>query len=143
MLWSDFERLGRFLEPWRDFERMHRVLSGRASALSIEFPALNVWVSGDNAVVTTELPGVDPNTIVISVVGKSLTIRGAREPEVLKEGESYHRRERWSGQFTKTIELPFTIDTTRVEAKFIKGVLHINLPRAEADKPRKIAVKSA
>ena len=143
MLWSDFERLGRFLEPWRDFERMHRALSGRTSALSIEFPALNVWVSGDNAVVTTELPGVDPNTIDISVVGKSLTIRGAREPEVLKEGESYHRRERWSGQFTKAIELPFTIDTTRVEAKFIKGVLHINLPRAEADKPRKVDVKSA
>jgi len=56
---------------------------------------------------------------------------------------SYHRRERWHGHFTKTLELPFNIESGKVEAKFLKGVLHISLPRAEADKPRKITVKSA
>jgi HSP20 family protein len=142
MLWSDLERLGRVWDPWREFERMPRVLSRWTSPSTIEFPAVNVWVTGDTAVVTTELPGIDPKAIDISVVGKSLTLRGSRDPEELKQDESYHRRERWSGQFTKTIEMPFNIEGSKVDAKFTKGILQITLPRAEADKPRKIAVKS-
>ncbi len=101
-----------------------------------------MWVSENNAVVTTEVPGIDPNALEISVVKDSLTLRGSRQDEELKEGESYHRRERWSGQFTKTLELPFPVDAGKVEARFAKGVLFISLPRAEADKPRKIVVKS-
>ncbi len=142
MLWQDLERFGRLLYPLQDFERMHRALSRWGSPSSVDFPAVNVWLSGDTAVITTELPGVDPKAIDISVVGKTLTLRGSREPEILKEDESYHRRERWHGQFTKTIELPFSIDAGKVEAGFSGGILHMNLPRAEADKPRKISVKS-
>ena len=142
MLWSDLERLGRFWDPWNEFERMQRALSRWVSPPSAEFPAVNVWVSGDAAVVTTETPGVDPKSIDISVAGKTLTIRGSRNPEDLREGDSYHRRERWSGQFTKTVEMPFPIETNKVEAKFSRGVLHITAPRAETEKPKKIAVKS-
>jgi HSP20 family protein len=130
------------MDPWREFERMHRSFSRWVSPSAIEFPAVNVWVAGDAAVVTTELPGIDPSVIDISVVGKTLTLRGSRTPEEFKGDESYHRRERWHGQFTKTIELPFDIDSGKVDAKYSKGILRISLPRAEADKPRKIAVKS-
>jgi HSP20 family protein len=142
MLWSDLERFGRFMEPWRELERMQRALSRWTSPSAVEFPAVNIWVSGDTAILTTELPGVDAKDIDISVVGKSLTLRGSREPEALKENESYHRRERWHGQFTKTVEAPFDIEAGKVEAKFRKGILSITLPRAEADKPKKITVKS-
>jgi len=142
MLWSDLERLGRFWGPWNEFDRMQRAVSRWASPPSVDFPAVNVWVSGDEAVVTTEIPGVDPKSIDISVVGKILTIRGARNPEELMEGESYHRRERWLGRFTKTVEMPFLIEASKVEANFGKGILQIKTPRAEAEKPRKITVKS-
>jgi len=142
MLWSDLERIGRLIDPWREFERVNRSLSRWVSPSTIEFPAVNVWVAGDTAVVTTELPGIDPSAIDISVVGKTLTLRGSRKPEEFKENESYHRRERWHGQFTKTIELPFDIDSGKVDAQYRKGILRITLPRAEADKPRKISVKS-
>ena len=140
MLWQDLERFGRFSDPWREFDRMQRALAGLSPLSRVEFPAVNVWVSGDNALVTTELPGVEAKSIDISVVGKSVTLRGSREPEILKEGETYHRRERWHGSFTKTIELPFDIETSKVQAKFGKGILSVTLPRAEADKPRKISV---
>ncbi len=142
MLWSDFERFGWTFDPWKEFDRMHRALSRLASSTDIEFPAVNVWVSTDEALLTTEIPGVDPENIDISVVDKTLTIRGSRQPEELKEGETYHRRERWHGQFTKSIEMPFAIESDKVEAKYINGVLQIKLPRAEAEKPRKISVKS-
>jgi HSP20 family protein len=142
MLWSDLERFGLSLDPWRDFERVNRALTGWNAPASVEFPAVNVWVAENNAVVTSELPGVEPENIDISVAGKTLTIRGSRKSEELKEGESFHRRERWHGQFTKTLEMPFSIESGKVEAKFVKGVLNIALPRAEAEKPRKISVKS-
>jgi len=45
--------------------------------------------------------------------------------------------------FTRTFQLPFLVEADRVEAVFDKGVLHISLPRAEADKPKKIAIKAA
>ena len=54
----------------------------------------------------------------------------------------YHRRERSYGSFSRTVQLPFMVDTNKVEASFKNGVLLINLPRAEADKPKKIAIKS-
>lgn len=142
MLWSDLERFGRVLDPWREFESMSRALRRFSSPSTAEFPLVNLWVSEDNAVVTTEIPGIDPRAIEISVVKDSLALRGSRPAEELKEGESYHRSERWHGQFTKTLQLPFPVDADKVEARFAKGVLYIALPRAEADKPRKIAVKA-
>ncbi len=147
MLWTEgFGTFGRGLDPWSEFRRieneMNRVLSRFASPTTNEFPAINMWANGDEARVTTELPGIDPATVDISVMGKTLVISGSREPEETKEGTSYHRRERWYGKFSKTIELPFVTEGDKVEAKFSKGVLTIILPRAEAEKPKKITVKS-
>lgn len=142
MLWSDLERLGSFRDPWREFGRIRRDLSGWSLPSTVEFPAVNVWVSEENAVVTTEVPGIDPKSIDISLVGRSLTLRGSRQPEELKEGETYHRRERWHGQFSKTVALPFNIEGNKVEARFSNGVLSVTLPRAEAEKPRKINIKA-
>lgn len=142
MLWSEWERLGRFFDPWREFERTRRAFSRLSTPTTAEFPAMNVWVTGDHAVVTTEIPGIDLKSLDISVIDDSLTLKGSRKSEDLKEGECYHRRERWEGQFTKTFHLPFRIEAGKVEARFTKGVLYISLPRAEADKPKKISVKA-
>lgn len=137
--------------PWRQIERMQRemdqLLGGFSAAsrsrVAPSFPAINVWLSEEGAVVTAELPGVDAENIDISVVGETLTLTGSRQPAELAEGEKYHRRERGFGKFTRTFQLPFTVEADKVEAKFDKGILHIFLPRAEAEKPRKIAVKTA
>ena len=142
MLWVDLDRLGSLWDPWREFELMRRASARTADLQEAEFPAVNIWTSADNAVLTTEIPGIDPGSLDISVVGDTVTLRGSREPETLKEGDTYHRRERWYGKFGKTIRLPFPIQSDKVEARFSKGVLVVNLPRAEADKPKKIAIKS-
>lgn len=143
MIWSDVNRLGRTWDPWRELDRMQRLFQDLTTPSFAEFPSVNLWSNGNEAVVTTEIPGIDPKTVDISVVGKALTLRGTRQPEALKEGESFHRQERWTGQFSRTIDLPFAVDAGKVEAKFSKGILTITLPRAEADKPRKITVVSA
>ena len=104
------------------------------------YPAMNVWTNEDGAFVTAELPGVAPEDINISVVNETLTVSGTRQRDEV-EGATYHRRERSQGKFTRSFELPFRIEGDQVEASFENGVLHIALPRAEADKPKKITVK--
>jgi len=137
--------------PWREIDRMQREMnqlmqsfpSFSGARVAPSFPAINIWLSEEGAVVTAELPGVKPEDLDISVVGETLTLTGSRQPEELKEGEKYHRRERRVGKFTRTFQLPFTVEANNVDAKFDKGILHIALPRAEAEKPRKISVKAA
>jgi HSP20 family protein len=133
------------LDSVRELQRMqgemNRVFSGIGQSLNREAPPLNAWVGESDAIVAAELPGVDPGNVDISVVGDTLTISGSRDAAPLKEGESYHRQERDYGRFSRTIQLPFHVEATKVEAKYARGILTITMPRAEADKPRKIAVK--
>jgi HSP20 family protein len=106
------------------------------------YPAMNVWVSQDGAIVTAELPGVDPDDIDISVTGDTLTVSGCHNPDLYQEGESYHRKERGCGKFSRSFQLPFQVAPEGVTAGFENGVLNIDLPRTEADKPKKIEVKA-
>ena len=106
-------------------------------------PPLNVWSNEDETIVQAELPGLAADDIDISVVQNTLTLRGSRNPEGLKEGESYHRRERWTGRFVRSLELPFEVENSKVEAEYKHGMLRIRLPRAEQHKPKKITVKAS
>jgi HSP20 family protein len=139
-------RFGRIADPVTDMQRlqreMNRLFSGASELYAHDSPPVNVWRGEDGAIVTAEAPGIDAEKVEISVVGDSLTLSGVREPELLKEGESYHRQERNQGRFTRTLQLPFHVESGKVEARYEKGMLRISLPRAEADKPRKIKIQS-
>jgi HSP20 family protein len=125
---------------------MNRLFAGVAPrrtwpATAPGYPAANVWSNPDGAVATAEMPGVNPDDIDISVVGDTLS--GGRQPDEPGEGATYHRRERRHGRFSRAYQLPFEIDSNQVEATYEKGVLHISLPRAQEEKPKRVAVKSA
>lgn len=143
MFWPEIGRYGRVWSPWREMERLqqdvNRLLS-RESAPT--FPAVNIWASDQDVIVTAEVPGVDPANLDITVAENILRLTGSRKPEELKPGEVSHRRERASGEFTRSFRLPYAVDSGKVEANCEKGVLKVRLPRAEEDKPRKIAIKS-
>lgn len=142
----------RFRTPsvWNEMDRLQREMNrlidnygGQRSRVAAGYPAVNAWTSPDGAVITAELPGVDPESIDINIVGETLTLSGQRELEQLPEGARYHRQERGHGRFVRTVQLPFQVEAERVGAKFDRGVLEITLPRADADKPKKIQVKTA
>ena len=139
MLWTDIDSFG-FLDPWHVFDRLHRTASGSVAPSTSEFPLINVWASGEEAILTSELAGIDPKNVEITVSGKSVILRGTRPAEDTCESDCSHRRERWNGKFSRSLELPFLIDQDKVEAKFSRGVLQLTLPRAQADKPKKIAI---
>lgn len=143
-----------FRQPfnWREWEQMRRDMD-RLFAQSFPlarrtrpsgFPAINVWTNdAEGAILTTELPGINPEDVDISVTGDTLTVNGCCKPDEAPESAQYHRRERARGDFNRTVQLPYTVDTEKVEARVEKGILTIVLPRAEAEKPRQIAVEVA
>jgi HSP20 family protein len=104
---------------------------------------MNIWTDENHAILTAELPGVKAEDIDISVENEMLTLRGNRQQEEPVEGMTYHRRERRCGSFSRTFRLPFQADAGAVEATLEDGILNVVLPRAEADMPRKIAVKAS
>lgn len=146
MVWPEFGRYGRVWSPWREMERlqqdMNRLLSRESTPYSTTFPAVNIWASDQDVIITAEVPGVDPENLDITVAENVLKLTGSRKPEELKPGEVSHRRERVSGEFARTFRLPFAVDSGKVDASCEKGILKVRLPRAEADKPKKIAIKS-
>ena len=136
-LWHEMDRLFTN-QPTRSMPRWN---SGAQWNRAHSYPATNVWTDEDGAVVSAELPGVDPEDIDISVVNDTLTVSGTRKPEEEKEA-SYTLREREHGEFTRTFQFPFQVQGDQVKATLDTGVLHITLPRTEEDKPKKIEVKA-
>ena len=130
-------------DPFQDLYRlqreMNRLSSGYSEAAD-RFPAINLWSKEDEAVVAAELPGVDPKEVDLSVLGQSLTIQGERKAESGIAEESYHRQERTTGAFARTIRLPFEVEADQVKARYENGILRITLPRKESTKPRRIAI---
>ena len=142
--------LRRYYSPFREFERLQQEMnrlfdSSRESVFrrAPSYPAINIWVDEDDAILTAELPGIDPNDLDISVAGETLTLSGECKPEELPEKAQIHRQERGYGSFTRSFQLPFVVDASKVEASYAKGIVKVRLPRTEADKPKKIAVKAA
>lgn len=139
---ADNDLFGSLRDMQRVQSSLNRLLPSGVSNQPAEFPLIDVWTSANGAIVRAELPGVAPEDVDISLVKDTLTLRGSRNREELKEGESRHRQERGYGQFTRSLHLPFSIEGDSVQAKFQNGVLQITLPRAEAEKPRRITVSS-
>ncbi len=102
---------------------------------------LDVYTEGDGYVVEAALPGLDPDAIEIEMVQGTLTIRGAY-PETSTEGRHYVVRQWPRGQFQATVSLPDAGDTSAINATYEHGVLRLMVPKSEAAKPKRIALKS-
>jgi HSP20 family protein len=107
------------------------------------FPLMNVTEDKDSYYVRAELPGLKADDLDISVTGDTLSISGERKIPAEDERAQYHRREREAGKFSRIVSLPAQVDTGKVEARCTDGVLTVILPRAEAAKPKQIAVKTS
>jgi HSP20 family protein len=93
---------------------------------------LNIWSGDQGLVITAEVPGVDPASISVNVLGDTLTFSGKR---AAGEEESM--------SFTRTVNLPYRVDPDRTQARCTDGILSIALERPEAERPRSISVNAA
>ena len=127
-------------EMLRRQQEMNRLFSIAGQKAQQDYPAVNIWENMKSAVVTAELPGIDPDKIDIEVTGDILTMSGTSQIDALKKGETYLRQERIQGSFKRKIQLSFPIDPQEVEAHYEKGILSIILPRMEESLPKKIKI---
>jgi len=144
--WTQMEQMRRELDQvmnsfTRRTEPFARVafLPGRGAR---QYPMVNLHDSGDAIKVEALAPGLEPESLEVSVVRDTLRIAGEKRRLTADvQPEAFHRRERDTGKFVRTIELPAEISADNVTADYLNGLLVITLPKAEQVKPRQIAVK--
>lgn len=140
--WFPFFDVGKTLEEMdRAFGRMGRPL-GLRSVPRGTFPAINVYQQDEAVVLTAEVPGVDPNSLDLTVLNDSVTLKGQREEKDIPANNGMYRRERPQGAFARTVTLPEAINPDSVQAEYANGVLKVRMEKAESAKVRKIAIKS-
>jgi HSP20 family protein len=106
---------------------------------------LDVYATPEEAIVIAAVPGMTPENLAITYTQNTLTLSGS-VPNVAESEQGQHAtwclRELWSGQFQRTVTLPFEVDASKAEATFEHGIVRITLPKAEWTKPHKIAIKA-
>ncbi len=104
------------------------------------YPTVNIFEKGGDLVLVAELPGIKKEELQLQVKGNTVRLAGER---TINYGEkiSYHRIERNSSKFDRTLKLPINVEADQVKAEYKDGLLVISLPRAEGDKPRQITIQ--
>jgi len=138
------------LIPWKKKQENRAVQSGKETGSLFErffesgfHPKVDVTEGKKDITVKSEIPGVDPKYIDVSVNGRLLTIKGEKKQEKEEKDKNCHRIERSYGYFSRTVELPADVDDTNAEATCKKGVLQIVLKKTKESESRRIEVKTA
>src|ERR1051325_81047 len=92
-------------------------------------PEVDVFEDQDSLVIQVDLPGVDRESLDVTLENNVLTVGGERRLEQGEEGESYHLRERRHGKFNRNILLPPNLDLKDISADFKNGVLRVRIPK--------------
>jgi HSP20 family protein len=132
-----FDNIGLRSEPYS----RTAFLPGRAAR---RYPLINLHEDRDALYVEALAPGVDPASFDLSVMGNVLSISGEKRRHAGEvKPEAFHRSERATGKFVRTIELPVEVNANQVKADYRNGLLIVMLPKAEHMRPKQINVKVA
>ncbi len=144
--------------PWREMSSLRRELDrvfddywpaswprlrsaflpGRAAR---GYPLVNVYEEPDHVTVEGLAPGLDPDSVDVSVQENVLTLSGEKKSLDDVPGEAFHRSERAAGKFVRTIRLDTDVDVENVDASYENGILTVTLPKSQKAKPKQIEVK--
>jgi HSP20 family protein len=106
-------------------------------------PPIDVHETADDLVVTASLPGMKAEDVEITITGQNLTLRGEFKADEEIKRDQYLYRERRSGSFGRSLQLPVRVEGERADATFTDGVLTLRIPKADEVKPRQIRINAA
>ncbi len=131
-------------------EEMNRVFDSffnypmrRSENVSGWMPDVDVIEDKDGIKFMVDLPGMEKDDIKVSVENNTLTIKGERKGHKEEEDKNYHMIERTYGTFTRSFSLPSKVDGQKIKANYKNGVLSIDLPKVEEEKPKEIPINVA
>ena len=104
------------------------------------YPAVDMFDDEDKIVIKAELPGMDKKDISVDIENRVLTLSGERNYDNEVKEENYYRRERACGKFKRAFNLSADVDSDQIKADFRDGVLKIEIPKPEEQKPKQITV---
>lgn len=103
-------------------------------------PAMDLSETPDAFIVEASVPGLKANDLNITIEDNVLTISGEVHEEAERKERNYHRIERRFGSFERRVALPTSVKADAINASLTDGVLHVEIPKAEEVKPRRITV---
>jgi HSP20 family protein len=127
-------------DPFRDLDRLTQNLWGSGDVRRVSAVPMDAYRKGSEFVVHFDVPGIDPNTIELTVEKNVLTVSAERSRHWGDEAEEVVVAERPVGSFSRQLFLGETLDSDRIEASCANGVLTLRIPVAEAAKPRKVSI---
>jgi HSP20 family protein len=126
-------------EPFRDQFDQLRSMAASGTRAPLAMP-IDVYRSADGSYhIEADLPGVNPDSVDVTVEHSTLTIRAERTP---RYGESDHvtAAERPQGTFSRHLNLGDGVDADHLSAAYTDGVLHVTIPASPKVQPRRIKI---
>jgi HSP20 family protein len=108
---------------------------------SIWNPAVDVKENEESFVLTADIPGLTKKDVKISINNRVLNLHGERKEEKENEDGKFYYRERHIGSFSRSFQLPETVNEDGIQASFRNGVLSIELPKLEESLPKDLEIK--
>ena len=140
-------------DPWREIEDMFDRYTraggvprggGQELARTGDWtPRVDIAETEQAFVIKAEVPEVNKDDVKITVDNGVLSICGERKQEQEEKGKTFHRVERFYGQFTRSFTLPENVDEDHITATFKDGMLSLEIPKTEKAQPKAIEVNLA
>ena len=131
------------LNPWSSLDNIFNDFNrafGHKTAES--YPPVQTHQDENGIELRFELPGVDPDKVVLHYEDDTLTIKGSRESVKEEKTDRFIRKERHSGSFERSFVLPWKVDEEKVHARYKHGVLTVSIPKEAAQKPKRISIQT-
>ena len=123
-------------DPFRDLDRFAQQVLGTAARPAVM--PMDAWREGDAFFVEFDLPGIDQDSLGLDIERNVVTVRAERA--AVDPDREMLATERPRGVFSRQLVLGENLDTDRIEASYLEGVLRLHIPVAEKAKPRKITI---
>ncbi|MGB7144254.1 MAG: Hsp20 family protein [Mycobacterium sp.] len=123
-------------DPFRDLDRFAQQVLGTAARPAVM--PMDAWREGDAFFVEFDLPGIDQDSLGLDIERNVVTVRAERA--AVDPDREMLATERPRGVFSRQLVLGANLDTDRIEASYLEGVLRLHIPVAEKANPRKITI---
>ncbi|ETW93143.1 MAG: hypothetical protein ETSY1_40530 [Candidatus Entotheonella factor] len=139
-IWKELDNVRREMENamhgWSDFP-----VNGSPFAHWVRgmgYPNIRVHQDEESVKVEAVIPGVDPDSLALSIEDKTLILSGDKPSWAGSEKSEVNGKA--EGSFKRSVELPVKVDADQATAEYVHGVLSITMPKAQEAKARKIEV---